>query len=131
MAKDKEKNEVNNNDLTLTNDGLVAVNLTQEQIEILKNIEAEKVKLAQEKADVEARQKEISERELAQESKKTAKELKNTQKMCDITIPISELNPHDTVVPVCINGYLWQIKRGEEVKVPEEVKNILKEAKYI
>lgn len=124
MAKEKIDENINEN-------GEVTVNVTPEQLEILKNIEVEKEKLAKEKADVEARQKEISERELAQESKKTAKELKNTQKMVQITIPVSELNPHDTVVPVCINGYLWQIKRGEEVTVPEEVKNILKEAKYI
>lgn len=126
MAKEKINEKINTNE-----NGEVTVNVTPEQLEILKNIEAEKEKLAKEKADVEARQKEISERELAQESKKTAKELKNTQKMVQITIPVSELNPHDTVVPVCINGYLWQIKRGEEVTVPEEVKNILKEAKYI
>ncbi len=126
MAKEKIDEKINTNE-----NGEVTVNITPEQLEILKNIEAEKEKLAKEKADVEARQKEISERELAQESKKTAKELKNTQKMVQITIPVSELNPHDTVVPVCINGYLWQIKRGEEVTVPEEVKNILKEAKYI
>jgi predicted DNA binding CopG/RHH family protein len=126
MAKEKIDEKINTNE-----NGEVTVNVTPEQLEILKNIEAEKEKLAKEKADVEARQKEISERELAQESKKTAKELKNTQKMVQITIPVSELNPHDTVVPVCINGYLWQIKRGEEVTVPEEVKNILKEAKYI
>ena len=126
MAKEKIDEKININE-----NGEVTVNVTPEQLEILKNIEAEKERLAKEKADVEARQKEISERELAQESKKTAKELKNTQKMVQITIPVSELNPHDTVVPVCINGYLWQIKRGEEVTVPEEVKNILKEAKYI
>jgi hypothetical protein len=126
MAKEKIEEKINTN-----GNGEVTVNVTPEQLEILKNFEAEKEELAKKQAEVEARQKEISERELAQESKKTAKELKNTQKMVQITIPVSELNPHDTVVPVCINGYLWQIKRGEEVTVPEEVKNILKEAKYI
>lgn len=125
MAKEVKSNE------NINENGEVNVNITPEQLEILKNIEAEQEKIAKEKADVEARQKEISQRELALESKKTAKELKNTQKMVQITIPVSELNPHDTIVPVCINGYLWQIKRGEEVTVPEEVKNILKEAKYI
>lgn len=125
MAKEVKSNE------NINENGEVTVNITPEQLEILKNIEAEQEKIAKEKADVEARQKEISQRELALESKKTAKELKNTQKMVQITIPVSELNPHDTIVPVCINGYLWQIKRGEEVTVPEEVKNILKEAKYI
>ena len=126
MAKEKIEEKINTNE-----NNEVIVNITPEQLEILKNFEAEKEELAKKQAEVEARQKEITERELAQESKKTAKELKNTQKMVQITIPVSELNPHDTVVPVCINGYLWQIKRGEEVTVPEEVKNILKEAKYI
>lgn len=126
MAKEKIEEKFNTNE-----NNEVIVNITPEQLEILKNFEAEKEELAKKQAEVEARQKEITERELAQESKKTAKELKNTQKMVQITIPVSELNPQDTVVPVCINGYLWQIKRGEEVTVPEEVKNILKEAKYI
>lgn len=109
----------------------ISVELTQEQIDILKNIEEEREKIAKEREDMDKRLKEISDKELANESKKTAKELKNTQKMVSIIIPVSELNPHDTIVPVCINGYLWQIKRGEEVMVPEEVKNILREAKYI
>lgn len=125
----KKKEEVKN--LDDIQEQKISVELTQEQIDILKNIEEEKEKIAKEREDMDKRLKEISDKELANESKKTAKELKNTQKMVPIIIPISELNPHDTIVPVCINGYLWQIKRGEEVMVPEEVKNILREAKYI
>jgi cytochrome b involved in lipid metabolism len=40
-------------------------------------------------------------------------------------------NPNDTFVPVSINGYVYQIKRGEDVEVPNEVRNILIEAGYI
>lgn len=123
--------ENNKNEINVDGTKKVSVELTPEQIKILENIENEKAKLEKDKQDMEKRLKEISDKELAAESKKTAKELKNTQKMVPIIIPTSELNPHDTIVPVCINGYLWQIKRGEEVMVPEEVKNILREAKYI
>lgn len=59
----------------------------------------------------------------------TAKVLK--KKTIRIKIPIDPLNPKDLVVPVMINGYIWQIKRGETVDVPEEVAKILENAKYI
>lgn len=63
------------------------------------------------------------------EALKTAKELKKAT--VRIKIPVDPLNPKDLVVPVMINGYIWQIKRGETVDVPEEVANILENAKYI
>lgn len=130
MANDN-KNKTESKNTAVENSETVTVTLTKEQLETLNNLEAEKTQIEKEKEEVAARQKEITEKELANESKQTARKLKNTQKMVTITVPVSELNPHDKIVPVCINGYLWQIKRGEEVTVPEEVKNILKEAKYI
>lgn len=63
------------------------------------------------------------------EALKTAKELKKAT--VRIKIPVDPLNPKDLVVPVMINGYIWEIKRGETVDVPEEVANILENAKYI
>lgn len=51
--------------------------------------------------------------------------------MKEVTIPIDALNKKDSFVPVSINGYIWKIKRGVEVKVPAEVARILKEAGYI
>ena len=63
------------------------------------------------------------------EALKTAKELKKAT--VRIKIPVDPLNPKDLVVPVMINGYIWEIKRGETVDVPEEVSNILENAKYI
>jgi hypothetical protein len=35
------------------------------------------------------------------------------------------------VVPVCINGYLYYINRGQTVEVPETVADILAQAQYI
>ena len=47
-----------------------------------------------------------------------------------IIIPIDEKDP-DNYVPVCINGVITQIKKGEEVEVPEEIYNILKRSGYL
>lgn len=61
------------------------------------------------------------------ENKTEAKKVK----MVKVTIPKDQLNDENTFVPVSINGKIWQINRGVEVEVPQEVKNILKEAGYI
>lgn len=63
------------------------------------------------------------------EAKKTAETLKKD--LVEIKIPIDPLNKTDKTVDVIINGYRWTIKRGEEVKVPRAVKEILTDAKYI
>jgi hypothetical protein len=63
-------------------------------------------------------------------AKQTAKAIKN-KKMVEIKIPIDPQNPKDLVVPVIINGYRWEIKRGEKVSVPEPVAKILEDSKYI
>ncbi|MBR2070402.1 MAG: hypothetical protein IJ981_03145 [Clostridia bacterium] len=34
-------------------------------------------------------------------------------------------------VPVCVNGYIFQVKRGVEVKVPATVYNILEDSGYL
>ena len=74
--------------------------------------------------------KEIPTKELVEESISTGEAL-NKEKKVSIVVPKSELNPHDLLVPVTVNGYTYQIIRGEEVEVPVTIKNILKEAKYI
>lgn len=109
----------------------IQVELTAEEMEEFKNMQAAKAEIAKKKEEIAVRAKELSDKELALEAKNTQKKLKNTQKMVQVTIPKSERNPDDKAVPVTINGYTWNIKRGEEVEVPEEVKRILKEAKYI
>ena len=73
---------------------------------------------------------EISEKELMEEALSIGEVLKKEEQVT-IVVPKSELNPNDLVVPVTINGYTYQIKRGESVSVPKTVVDILKEAKYI
>ena len=46
-------------------------------------------------------------------------------------IKIPQKEGADPVVPVGINGYFWQIKRGERVEVPEIVAHVLEEADII
>lgn len=62
--------------------------------------------------------------------KATGEELAKGKKV-RIRLPKDKLNKEDVVVPVCINGYTYQIKRGEWVDVPEEVARILEEAGYM
>ena len=71
----------------------------------------------------------ITEEQIEKEAKETAKKVKT--KTVRIKVPVDPLNPKDLMVPVVINGYLWNIKRGETVEVPENVANILENAKYI
>jgi hypothetical protein len=48
-----------------------------------------------------------------------------------VRIPFDELNKGDKFVPVCINGKIIQIKRGEDVYVSTQIREILKDARYI
>lgn len=58
-----------------------------------------------------------------------------TQKQKDerilITLPRDPLNPDEKVERVIINGACTTIKRGEEVEVPREVYEVLKQGKRI
>lgn len=53
------------------------------------------------------------------------------EKKVRIKIPKDHKNPMNRVVPVCVNGYLYYINRGETVEVPETVADILSQAQYI
>ncbi len=55
----------------------------------------------------------------------------HNQEKVRIKIPIDPLNPTDSFVPVCINGYVYQINRGKTVEVPQSVADILEDAKYL
>lgn len=46
------------------------------------------------------------------------------EKMVKIVIPMTRDDEGDVIVGV--NGYIWQIQRGEEVEVPECVAEVLK-----
>lgn len=48
-----------------------------------------------------------------------------------IKIPIDPMNKSDKVVPVCINGHLYRINRGETVEVPVVVAEVLEQSEYI
>lgn len=55
---------------------------------------------------------------------------KKVEKMRTVIIPISDKDP-DNNVPVQINGFITQVKKGEEVEVSEEIYNILKRSGYL
>lgn len=73
---------------------------------------------------------EIPIKELIDDSISTG-EILSKEKQVTLVVPKSELNPQEKMVPVTINGYTYQILRGEQVTVPQTVADILKEAKYI
>ena len=57
-------------------------------------------------------------------------EVYSKEKKVSIRIPIiSEKDAQP--VPVCLNGYVYLINRGETVEVPETVFKVLENAKYI
>lgn len=78
----------------------------------------------------EVKVKEVTEAELDNMAKEAGKAINATEKV-KVKIPVDPLNPKDEVVPVCINGYFWYIKRGERVEVPKVVEEILENAGYI
>lgn len=45
-------------------------------------------------------------------------------------VPINPLNKKITDCTVCLNGYIFQIKRGEKVEVPEPIYEILEEGGF-
>lgn len=72
----------------------------------------------------------INEKQLDNLAEQAGKEV-NEQKKVSVRVPKDPLNPKDVQVPVLINGYMWILKRGEDVEVPAEVKRILDEAGYL
>ena len=54
----------------------------------------------------------MSEAEIDKVAKETGVALKAEEKV-KIKIPVDQLNKNDDSVPVVINGYIYQIKRGE------------------
>lgn len=110
-----------------------ALKLMDEKKEELKKIQDD-LNIVKEEAKEQAtsfsKLKEVDKVTLRNDSIQTGEELKKEAKIT-ITIPKSELNPHEMNVPVTVNGWTYNIKRGERVEVPMTVFNILKEAKYL
>lgn len=76
-------------------------------------------------------EKQLTDEEMDQLAQEAGDGINQEQKKVWIRIPKDPLNPGDDSVPVNINGYTWQIKRGESVEVPEVVASVLAEAGYI
>lgn len=69
--------------------------------------------------------KAMTQEEIDNLTKKTG-EILSQQKKIKIKLPL--INPKDDVVEVGINGYVYRIKRGESVEVPESVAEVLEHA---
>jgi hypothetical protein len=52
-------------------------------------------------------------------------------KKVEVRIPKGQFDKGMNFVPVCINGKITKIKRGEKVMVSQQVANILEEAGYL
>ena len=72
----------------------------------------------------------VAEADLDAQARSTGAMLAKEKKV-RIKIPEDHKNPMNRVVPVCINGYLYYINRGQTVEVPETVADILAQAQYI
>ena len=72
----------------------------------------------------------ITDSSLDQMANETGRQLAAQEKV-RIMVPGDPLNPKDNSVPVCINGYVYQVKRGVRVEVPEAVAQILEDAGYL
>ena len=72
-----------------------------------------------------------TEAELDNMAKEAGKAINEENEKVRIKIPLDPLNKEDLIVPVCINGYIWNIKRGERGEVPAPVADILENAGYI
>ncbi len=74
--------------------------------------------------------KEMTDAEMDAVAKSTGSILSGEPKV-KIKIPRDPLNKDNTAVPVGINGYFYNIRRGETVEVPESVANLLERGGYI
>ena len=93
----------------------------------IKNVESIEEKVVNTTESIENAKVDAKHVEVAKQTARTIK----SKKMVEVKIPVDPQNPRDLIVPVIINGYRWEIKRGEKVSVPEPVAKILEESKYI
>jgi len=79
----------------------------------------------------------ISDTEIDNQAKENGEKIKAESGFVTIRIPRISKDPNrhdpsdDIPVTACINGYTWYIKRGEKVKVPKVVEDVLEEAGYL
>ena len=65
-----------------------------------------------------------------EEAEATGRMLAQQEKV-RIRIPLYPLSEEDTIVPVCVRGYHYWLRRGESTEVPKTVAEILENASYI
>lgn len=129
MANNKDENKV------LTQEELLSLQKELEEKQKILSSKEDELNKSQEaikRAEEELKRTEakFTEAKLKQESLSIRDKL-NQQTKVTVRIPKSELNPTDLIVPVTIGGYTYILKRGEDVPVPQEVYNVLKNAGYL
>lgn len=70
----------------------------------------------------------MSESEIDALAQKVGKELAEQEK---VEVRIPKVQGEDEVVDVCLNGYVFRVKRGETVRVPKAIAEVLKNANLI
>lgn len=130
-----ENNEVNKEDvLVQIKEAQAKLDKTTKEIdEKLKELDAKSKALDEQMNVISEKEIELSAippKVLIDDSMATGKAL-SKENQVTLVVPKSELNPQEKMVPVTINGYTYQILRGEQVTVPQTVADILREAKYI
>ncbi len=130
-----ENNEVNKEDvLVQIKEAQAKLDKTTKEIdEKLKELDAKSKALDEQMNVISEKEIELSAippKVLIDDSMATGEAL-SKENQVTLVVPKSELNPQEKMVPVTINGYTYQILRGEQVTVPQTVADILREAKYI
>ena len=64
---------------------------------------------------------------LTEVATRTKEDLKKAPKV-KITVPLDMGNPDDAVLPISINGYTLQIRKGVETEVPEPIAEAWRES---
>lgn len=70
------------------------------------------------------------EAQVASAGKKHAEELKKTHPQVKVIIPIDKLNKGDARAIACTQGYIWNVKRGVPVILPEPVVDLFEQGGY-
>jgi len=70
------------------------------------------------------------EQQVASAGKKHAEELKKNFPQVKVVIPIDKLNKGDVRATACTQGYIWNVKRGVPVILPEPVVELFEEGGY-
>ena len=64
-------------------------------------------------------------------AKASIKDILNEEVKVKVRLPKAKTDKAENFVPVCINGYVYQVMRGVSVEVPETVAKILEESGYL